>query len=108
MRLSFLTSIAFQVNSAISSGEKISPEDLKKAIKDGSFWELLNSRDILPMGGMENENADVREELLAKLKPIEIAFDGDERRKFGVVMSDGLGILMAYLLEAIQQFYCQK
>lgn len=101
MRISKLTFLAFHLNGAVGSGkyDDISIEQIQNVIEDGTVFEFLKER----LG----QNVD-----LSLLEPVDcqelleewrgVVANVDERRKF-CVERGGLCLLVAYLLEGIQE-----
>jgi hypothetical protein len=101
MRITTLTFVAFYLNAAIDSGryDDLTLTDLKAAIDNGTVFDLLRKRlgqDIDLSILSPNDEA----ELLREWQDLASAVN--ERRKMGIERR-GLTLLVAYLLEGIQQ-----
>lgn len=110
--LSMLSFLGFQVNAAIEKGHgnKISFDDVYKGLKERNLFELLDDKlpGVLDIGLFLERNEEPslkqRDGLLNALSDAASGMEGRERRKYGV-QSSGLSLLMAYILEAVQQEY---
>ncbi|HYW21173.1 MAG TPA: hypothetical protein VE956_18120 [Nodularia sp. (in: cyanobacteria)] len=110
--LSILSFLGFQVNAAIEEGHgnKISFSDIYKGLEERNLFELLNEKlpgilDIsLFLESNEKAHLEQRNGVLNALSDAASGMKGRERKKYGVE-SSGLSLLMAYILEAIQQEY---
>ncbi len=110
--LSMLSLLGFQVNAAIEKGHgnKISFHDIYKGLEERNLFELLDEKlpGVLDLSLFleRNEGASLeqRDGLLNALSDAASGMEGRERRKYGIE-SSGLSLLMAYILEAIQQEY---
>ena len=110
--LSMLSLLGFQVNKAIEGGHgnRISFNDVYKGLEERNLFELLDEKlpgvlDLSPF--LErNEGAFLgqRDGLLNALSDAAFGMEENEGKKYGV-KSSGLSLLMAYILEAIQQKY---
>lgn len=109
--LSMLSFLGFQVNAAIEKGygNEISFNDVYEGLEERNLFELLDEK--LP-GSLDlslflerNKGASLEQRvgLLNALNDAASGMKGSER-KYGVE-SSGLSLLMAYILEAIQQQY---
>ncbi|MBD2060671.1 hypothetical protein NDI37_25455 [Funiculus sociatus GB2-A5] len=111
--LYMLSYLGFQVNKAIEKGygNEISFKDVYKGLEERKLFEILDEKlsgvlDISPFWkgseaafpGLLNQ----RNGILNVLSDIALVVEGKEERKFGI-KSSGLSLLMAYILEAIQQ-----
>lgn len=101
MRITKLTSVGFHLNGALASGKynHISMEEVKRRIEDGSVFDYLEAElghdlDLSLLTPGE------RTELLNEWRDFASAVD--EARKM-CVDRNGLCLLVAYLLEGIQQ-----
>ncbi len=101
MRVTQLTFLAFQLNGALGSGryDNVSIPCIKKAIEDGTVLDFLDSRMGSDIDLSLLEESD-RAELLKEWRSVVNAVD--ENRKM-CVEKNGLCLLVAYLLEGIQQ-----
>jgi hypothetical protein len=104
-RLSSLTCLAFQVNSAIDEkrDEDFSFQEIYEGLETGSLLQDLSYKlpEVFDLGLIlmdENQHRG----LIHVLKIASGAFEGREGRKVGVERS-GLTLLIAIILEAIQQ-----
>lgn len=104
-RLSSLTFLGFYVNAAIEDGhgEKITFDDIYKGLESGSLLEDLQTK----IPGVFDfslfaPRSEQREGLFEALESAAGGLKGRERRKVGV-KKNGLSLLMALILEAIQQ-----
>ncbi|MDD2762326.1 MAG: hypothetical protein PHH11_18760 [Methylomonas sp.] len=103
--LTTLTFLGFYINAAIDHGKgsEISFEDIYQGLENETLFQdlerkLPNSFDFsLFPAGSEKEK-----ELIAALQQAAGGLEGREGRKVGVENS-GLSLLMAFILEAIQQ-----
>ena len=108
--LSFLVMLGFQVNAAIESrlDDPLTFDDIHRGLDDGDLFERIEEKlpKTLDLSPYALENADdfagYREAMLAALADAAGGMEGRESRKYGVKKS-GLSLLMAYILEAIQQ-----
>ncbi len=92
------TLLAFELNALLDRGESLKIEDVKARIDDGSLlvW-IKGEYPNLTTGSFDVIEGNEALELFAYL-----AGDVDEGRKFGIE-SNGLALLVAYCIEAIQQ-----
>lgn len=110
--LSLLTFLGFQVNAAIEEGHgnKISFNDIYEGLRQRNLFEVLNEKlpGVLDISLFLEVNQQTyfeqRNGILNALSDAASGMKGRERRKYGVE-SSGLSLLMAYILEAIQQKY---
>ena len=108
MRISALTSLIFQVNSLIDTGQytDISIKDVHQAIEKKQVLRFLDAQcgaDIdlsLLLGAGDNDGFEDSYE--AGLDEIYGGYAGQERRKFGVEKS-GLCLVVAWTVELIQR-----
>jgi hypothetical protein len=101
MRITVLTFLGFYINSAIDTGkyDGISVSDVQDQIRAGTIFEFLQRKlgNDIDLSILDGEK---KTELLKEWTGLVEAVD--ERRKMGIEKS-GLTLLMAYLLEGIQQ-----
>lgn len=106
-RLSSLGYIGFYVNSAIAHGHgnSVSFDEIYESLDKGTLLEDLNTKipgefdfGLLPPGSEQNIA------LNHVLNHVAGGLQGRERRKVGID-SSGLHLLMAFILEAMQQRY---
>lgn len=105
-----LTALGFQLNSAIERGlgNKISFDDIHRGLDNGDLFErieekLPNKMDLAMFADKYScQYPGLKEGTLKALYDAAAGMEGREKRKYGVVKS-GLSLLMAYVLEAIQQ-----
>ena len=111
--LAMLTLLGRQVNAAIEKGygNKISFNDVYKGIEERNLFELLDEKlpRVLDLSPFLESNGtypypEQRDGLLNALSRVASAIKGGEIRDCGIE-SSGLSLLMAYILEAIQQEY---
>jgi hypothetical protein len=110
--LSILSLLGFQVNAAIEKGygNKILFNDIYKGLQERNLFELLDEKlprvlDVsLFLERNEGFSLEQRDGLLNALSDAASGMEGRENEKYGVE-SSGLSLLMAYILEAIQQEY---
>jgi hypothetical protein len=110
--LSILSFLGFQVNAAIEKGHgnKILFNDVYKGLEERNLFELLDEKlprvlDLsLLLERNEGTSLEQRDGLLNALSDAASGMEGQETRKYGIE-SSGLSLLMAYILEAIQQEY---
>ncbi len=110
--LSMLCLLGRQVNAAIEKGHgnKISFNDVYKGLEEKNLFELLDEKlpGVLDLSFFleRNKGASLkqRDGLLNALSDVAFGMEGDEKDKYGI-QSSGLSLLMAYILEAIQQKY---
>ena len=111
-KLCMLSFLGFQVNAAIEKGygNKISFNDVYMGLEERNLFELLDKKlpkvlDIsLFLESKEGNYLEQRDGLLNALSDAASGMKGSESRKYGLE-SSGLSLLMAYILEAIQQEY---
>ena len=111
-KLCMLSFLGFQVNAAIEKGygNKISFNDVYMGLEERNLFELLDKKlpkvlDIsLFLESKEGNYLEQRDGLLNSLSDAASGMKGSESRKYGLE-SSGLSLLMAYILEAIQQEY---
>jgi hypothetical protein len=109
--LSMLSFLGWQVNIAIEKGygDKISFSDIYNGLKGRNLFELLNEKlpGVLDLSlFLRSNNEDhlkQRDGLLNALSDAASGMEGSED-KYGL-KSSGLSLLMAYILEAVQQQY---
>jgi len=103
--LSSLTFVGFYVNAAIDHGKgaEVSFDDIYHGLEKGTLLQDLNAKlpntfdfSIFPPGS-EKER-----EFLEVLKQAAGGLEGRERKKTGV-QNSGLNLLLAFILEVIQQ-----
>ena len=110
--LAILTFLGLHVNAAIEKGygSKISFNDVYKGLEERNLFELLDEKlprvlDLsLFLERNEGYSLEQRDGLLNALSDAASGMEGQETRKYGIE-SSGLSLLMAYILEAIQQEY---
>jgi hypothetical protein len=110
--LSMLSFFGFQVNAAIEEGygNAISFNDVYKGLEERNLFELLNEKlpGVLDLSLFlecnEESYLEQRNGILNALSDAASGMEGREIKKYGV-KSSGLSLLMAYVLEAIQQKY---
>lgn len=108
--LSSLAFLAFYVNAAIDGGhgQEMSFTDIHNGIEKGTLFEDLER--LLP-GALDlslfRPESDQRKGVLEALQIVSGGLQGRERRKVGVEKS-GLSLLLAFLIEAMQQKYWVK
>jgi len=110
--LSMLSFLGFHINSAIEKGygNEVSFNDVYKGLEERNLFELLDEKlpkalDLSPfLEPNEEANLEQRDGLLNALSDAASGMRGREKRKYGV-KSSGLSLLMACVLEAIQQEY---
>lgn len=104
-RLSSLTCLAFQVNSAIDEKyeDRFSFQEIYEGLDHGSLLQDLSNKlpEVFDLG-LVLMDEDQHLGLINILTTASEAFRGRERRKVGVERS-GLTLLIAIILEAIQQ-----
>ena len=104
-RLGTLTYLAFEVNAAIGEGhdDEFTFQEIYEGLEDRSLLQDLNDKlaGIVDLGLILMQEEQHRG-LMNALTTASEAFRGRERRKVGVERS-GLKLLMAIILEAIQQ-----
>lgn len=110
-RLSSLTALGFQLNHALAVGQggNLTFDDLYAAIDGGSepFWSLLATKYGLDVGlfkGFSPEGDTQGDRVVQAIRDAAEGMRGRERRKYGIE-SNGLAMLLAYVLEAVQQEY---
>ena len=101
VKIVYLTGIAFELNHALDSGKyaSITVDDVKQQIRAGKVFDFLEQRlgSDIDVSLLYNDD---RAELVREWQQMDNAID--EVRKYGVERS-GLHLLVAYLLEGIQQ-----
>jgi len=102
IKLSSWTYIGFYIVSALDDGENLSLDEVKDAMENQELIRYLDLKlenvDFSLIKGKEAE------EIEQKLCEIRLGQEGRERRKFGI-KQNGLALVLAYVLEAIQQEY---
>ena len=104
-RLSSLTCLAFQINSAMDEkyDDQFSFQEVYEGLERGSLLrDLANKFPEVFDFGLILMDENQHRSLMHVLKIASEAFEGRERRKVGVERS-GLTLLIAIILEAIQQ-----
>jgi len=109
--LAILTLLGFQINSAIEEGhgDKVSFNDIYTGLEKRTLFEILQDKlpGALDLGlfrsGDDNRYIEQREGIINALASAASGMKGSEE-KYGV-RSSGLSLMMAYILEAIQQEY---
>lgn len=104
--LPWLTLLGFQLNAWMRSGDHgVSFDDIYRGLEDGQLWSLLEAR--MPDVGFtailfEPVMSHERDAVQHVLRDVAGYLRGSERKKLGVV-DGGLALLMALVLEAVQQ-----
>jgi len=108
MRLSSLTHLGFEVNCILDSnpGSDLTFQEVHNAAREKSIIKLLQDRyaDYVDLSLFES-GSEERREVEAALSLAAECLEGRERRKTGVE-NRGLCLIVALILEAIQQAFC--
>lgn len=103
-RLSTLTALGFILTAHIDrgAGGEISLDDVHDAVAAGTLWEMLQEKVPDIELGLITETRDQSPKVLGVIGEAAAIMRDRERRKYGVE-NNGLCMLIACILEAIQQ-----
>jgi hypothetical protein len=110
--LPYLTFLGFQLNGwAEDKKQDLTFQDVQTGLDDGTLWEILETKipgmDISMYRHKDEPITRIGVDVLGALQDAEAGMRDRERRKYGVEAS-GLHLLLAYLIEAVQQHYWVK
>lgn len=101
-----LTALGFQLNTAIERGlgSQVSFDDVHQGLESGTLFEILEEKlpGEMDLSSFSEEFANRGPNTIEALNYAAPGTKGDEQKTYGV-KSNGLSLLMAYTLEAIQQ-----
>ena len=102
--LSSLATLAFYTNAALDKGlgAQVAFEEIYSGIDRGTLLQELDSKFPDTGFGVFSAGSDKEKQILSVLEQIAGGLSGRERRKVGVENS-GLCLLLAFLIEAMQQ-----
>lgn len=105
LRLSTLTLIAFNINWAIEEGHgsQVSFDEIYSWLKEGKILERLNNKisDVFDFSQYPT-GSDQAIAFNSVIHNVAGGLEGRERRKIGI-KRNGLSLLLAFIIEAIQQ-----
>jgi len=105
--LTALTYLGFQINGWLEDGNHgLTFDDVYEGLDNDTLWEIVNRKipemDLSMFTGFPENGNKHGKTVLVALRDAASGIRGRERRKYGVE-AGGLSLLMAFVLEAIQQ-----